>query len=320
MTAIPERHSALSQEALSERSFFSSLVDASCRHGILNEQDLERLQNDLAELLAMQIRRYNNGDSSSIRSELAGELTESIFFTLGIYYKTLPLADAADELKNRPLQHAFTVGQKTIIKKVNVCRLTHRTLVKRLFETPNEFYRSTVADGIGGFFKLYRPEFTAHSIGITADYPTMCGEKDLCGIEFIERYLHNLFFENEFLCMPDRDAVHDCLRHYNPAYAGVPMNLCEPIFNAALACALADEDIGTLTLSRQTCSELSNSLCNKTQDELHFLLSHACMTICDFWNCSDGLREFLNDAVGVTLPSWENALRCDTLGNLLGVK
>lgn len=320
MTAIPERHSALAQEALSERNFFSSLVDASCRHGLLNEQDLERLQNDLAELLAMQIRRYNNGDSSSIRSELAGELTESIFFTLGIYYKTLPLADAADELKNRPLQHAFTVGQKTIAKKVNVCRLTHRTLTKRLFDTPNEFYRSTVVDGISGFFKLYRPEFAAHTIGITADYPTMCGERDLCGIEFIERYLHNLFFENEFLCTFANDTVHDCLKRYDSAFVGVPMNLCEPILNAALACALADEAIDELVLSRRACAELSDRLRDTTQDELHFLLSHACMTICDFQNCSNGLRDFLNGAVAVTLPSWENALRCDTLENLLGVK
>lgn len=320
MTTKPERYSALAQETLSERNYFSSLVEASCRHGLLEEQDVERLQNELAELLATQIRRYNNGDSSSIRSEIAGELTESIFFTLGVYYKSLPLADAAEEMKNRALQYAFTVGQKQILKKVGVCRLTHHTLVKRLFETPNEFYRSTVVDGINGFFKSYRPEFTAHSIGITADYPTMCGEKDRCGIEFIEQYLHNLFFENEFLCMLNKDAVHAQLKRYNPAFSGVPMNLCEPIFNAALACAMTDRDIDELSVSRAACEELYDSLGEKTSDELHLLLSHACGTVCDQLDCSERLREFLNGAVSIVLPSWENALRCGALKNLLGVK
>ena len=61
-----------------------------------------------------------------------------------------------------------------------------------MFQTPNGFWRSTIEGGINGFFRLYRPEFAAHEIHITADYPPLLGRPALQGVEFMERYLQEI--------------------------------------------------------------------------------------------------------------------------------
>ena len=66
-----------------------------------------------------------------------------------------------------------TEGQDCIRCRVAAARARHRRLAGALFETENVFYRATAADGIRGFFRLYRPALFANETHITADYPPL---------------------------------------------------------------------------------------------------------------------------------------------------
>ena len=70
-------------------------------------------------------------------------------------------------------------GLKLIRRKMAVSRHLQKKVLEHLLDTPNVYYRSTIADGINGFFKLYRPQFSAHEIHITADYPVFMGRPEL---------------------------------------------------------------------------------------------------------------------------------------------
>lgn len=317
---VPERYSVVSPEALSRRHYFASLVENAHVAGLLTERDMERIQGELLELLAKQIDRYNNGDSSSIRVEKAQVLTDSILFTLGVSLKSLSVAEGIDAVKDTGLNRLFLDGQRKITRKTNVCRLSHRSLVKNLFETPNEFYSSTVIDGIRGFFKCYSPEYAAHEISITADYPTLMGEEDLCGIEFIENYLHNLFYENLFLKQFSPETVNGFLRRYDPGFAGIPMNLCEPVLNTALCCVLCGKDPMELSPSPEDCNTVEQLLSDKDRDGLHYLLSHSLITLCHQIKADESLSTYLTNCLPNLLPTWENGVKCGTLPHLFGVK
>ena len=126
--------------ALAADNYFLSLLAAGAKQGILTDADLARLQSESLALLAAQTAVYTGGESSSVRTETAQALLDSVFYTLGIALKGFPTPDAAlQALKSRSLAVLLTEGQ----------------------------------DGIRGFFRLYRPALFANETHITADYPPL---------------------------------------------------------------------------------------------------------------------------------------------------
>jgi len=109
-------------------------------------------------------------------------------------------------------------------EKTAISRSLQKKILEHLLDTPNVYYRSTIADGVNGFFKLYRPQFAAHEIHITADYPILAGRPELDGIEFIEQYLRCIEAENAFcICFKPQD-IHHLLCGLTHDYRSVPFN------------------------------------------------------------------------------------------------
>ncbi len=247
MTEGLERSPRIDRTRLRGREYFASLVEQACVCGLLSARDTERLQMECLALLARQLERYNRGMSSSVRVERAQELLESIFFTLSLALKAAPSPDEAAELLRREsIEQLFARGRTRLTRKLQTAQLLHRRLKDGLFETPNVFYRATLVDGIDGFFRLYRPDFFAQEVHITADYPTAAGPCALDGIEFIERYLHDLDCENRFLRRFDAQSVDALLCSLEEGYHLVPMNLFMPVLGTALGCMLTGQNVFAL--------------------------------------------------------------------------
>lgn len=164
---------------------------------------------DIVADLAMD---FTDGLSSSIRIEQAQEFVLSVFYTAGLALKACPSPDeAAFRLASEPLRTLYDEGTKIIKKKLVAARMLRGQVSKNIFAIKNEFYASTIIDGIRGFFKLYNPKFGAHETHITADYPTFLPINDLTGIEFIEKYLERIDIENRFCLCFDSTAASEML-------------------------------------------------------------------------------------------------------------
>ncbi|WP_049948128.1 DUF6179 domain-containing protein [Enterocloster clostridioformis] len=143
-------------------------------------KELSIIQTDLLLILAEQTDKWSRGESSSIPTEKAQDIMISILFVIGIQLKSYQAPEqAVDMLKSEPLKVLFENGLKLIRRKMAVSRHLQKKVLEHLLDTPNVYYRSTIADGINGFFKLYRPQFSAHEIHITADYPVFMGRPEL---------------------------------------------------------------------------------------------------------------------------------------------
>ena len=70
--------------------------------------------------------------------------------------------------------------------------------LNNITEIDNYFYNATLKDGIKGFFKLYNYSYDAHTITISVDYETCIGRPNLYGMEFINKYLEFINYENIF--------------------------------------------------------------------------------------------------------------------------
>ena len=231
------RRTLLDPLALDGRDYFASLLAEGQRCGLLSDRDLSRLQGESLTLLAERADAWSHGLSTSLPAERAQQLLGSVLYIVSLELKAGPTPEeAVERLRREPLAALYAAGQKRITRKLQAARTLHRQLKKTLFPTPNQFYRATLADGVDGFFKLYRPALAAQEIHITADYPTFFGLPPLDGVEFMEEYLRCLSHENRFLRCFAPETVHALLLGLDENYPLLILNLYGPVLAAALEC------------------------------------------------------------------------------------
>ena len=238
-----ERISRIDRSLLSGEHYLSTLLEQAYLTEVLTAPQIEAVQMACLSVLARQTQLYNGMESSSVRVEDAEEILESVLFTIGVCLKEYGNAeDAALALIREGAEALFARGGKRIDRMLKTTKLFHAGLVRRLMETPNVFYRSTVEDGINGFFQLYRPQFGAQQIHITADYPLLHPVADLAGIEFIREYIERVDCENQFCTCFSPVTIHALLCGLPVDYRELPLNLCGPVLTAALGSVLCGKN------------------------------------------------------------------------------
>ncbi len=285
---IPENPSDTFSD-LREEAYAATLVSCAERAGLFSANDKNALQAGLYALLCELAARASKGKSSSLRIERAEELLESAMFSVSMALKVeLTPEDALKKLKRTQIRTLFAEGQKLIRRKILICRAMHKNLCKQLFDTPNVFYRSTVIDGITGFFKLYDPLFGGQELHITADYPTCLGRPSVCGIEFIESYLQRIQAENDFLQLFPAQNVHVFLKKLVPGYAETPMNLFEPVFGRAALLAARGKDPTALEAFDKTDAAAARAFVSDTAS-----LEKAFLGLLDGLNATESVRQYV---------------------------
>ena len=126
-----------------------------------------------------------------------------------------------------------------------------------------------------GFFKLYSPQFSAHEIHITADYPVCQGRPVLEGVEFIEEYLSRIDAENAFCNLFDPVLVHRLLLGLSPDYAQLPVNIFEPVLLSALGLITVGRLPADLGLTPYDILLLEDTFEGKTKEQIESALCTA---------------------------------------------
>ena len=253
-----EKYSLIQPEELDTSDYFSSLIAAAEEKALLSPAQLKAVQQDTLELLSYVTRRFTGFDSSSVTVDKAQSLLESALFTVGVQLKTYPAPDdALQAVLHSGMLSLYREGRRRIDELLARSHAYQSAILENLFPTANRFYAETLIGGISGFFKLYRPDYAAQEMHITADYPTLVQMPALRGIEFIARYLRQLSLENAFLNLFDPALADRLLRAHAPSYAQIPLSLCQPVLCAALGCELTGRDPRELHLSLEDIGALA---------------------------------------------------------------
>lgn len=267
------------KELLNPKFYFQSLVEQARICGLLSDIQLTKIETELVIILTEQIDKWSEGESSSIPTEKAQEIMTSIMFIIGIFLKSCDTPEqAVNILKSKSLKTLFEEGQKLTKRKTAISHGLQKRIINNLFNTSNSFYRSTIVEGLNGFFKLYNPQFSAHEIHITVDYPIYVGRPELCGIEFIERYLRYIEAENGFcICFNEQD-IHHLLCGLTQDYHNIPMNIFEPVLLSALGLTMLERNPKLLNIHRGDISLLYQKFSKQSLNEIINILAQA---LCD---------------------------------------
>lgn len=301
-------------DQLDSELYFQSLLEQAHTKGLLGDNDIERLQYECLHLLAYKTEWYNTGDSSSIRVEKAQDIMTSNLFTISLWLKAYPNPDdAVTALQNEPINEMYQKGRKRIDTVLASTKTIHSKLLHQLVDTQNVFYRSTIVDGIKGFFKLYDPDFAAHEIHITADYPTFISMPKLAGIEFIQTYLNFLYYENLFCSNFATDNIHHLLCGCVEDYQEHLINIYEPILLTVLGCTIAQTDIYCLDISESGAAHLYSLLSDMPQSEIAPLIQNAANELTRILDCPHGLIRYMQNSLPMIISRIETAVQEYTL-------
>ncbi|MDR0905889.1 MAG: DUF6179 domain-containing protein [Oscillospiraceae bacterium] len=223
-----EKIRLIDESRLNSELYFQSLIEEACRLGMITDAELEKIRLGCLELLARKIEFYTKGESSSVRVEIAEMIMASNLFTIGLRLKAYPDADsAAEALTKTKIAELYDSGRQLIDKKLKSAKLTYVRLRRNKLQTQNLAYNKTVDADVKTFFKKYHPDFNAHEIPVTPDYPLCKPIDGLVGIEFLEEYLKSLYSENAFCARFDPNNLHRMLLDCDPRYPDLLINIYE---------------------------------------------------------------------------------------------
>ena len=282
-----ERTGKINNNNLSGEFYFETLVEESIRNNIMTIAEAQRIQLECIALLAKKTGQYTKGKSSSVTAANAQGLLKSILFTLGIALKNYRLPDdAAKALLNKPVEYFFEKGLKKIIALTASCKYIFVLALKNKMKTENEVY-NLVFDAIEGFFKIYNPDFSAHEIHITADYPVCNTQNGIAGIEFIEKYLQSIYYENMFCSYYDYKDLSNLLLGYDINYKNMIFNIFQEVLTVAIGCSLCKNPSKRLNLTDKDINLLKKLFIDKNKDETHKLIKNAFERLVNELNITD---------------------------------
>ncbi len=177
-------------------------------------------------LLKGQIERYTQGDSSSVPLETAGGLLRSLVYTAGLARDEYPGQECSAEA-------LYQKGRERLDRLVKKARRLLYLVQSTMLPVDAPCYREAIEKGIPVFFRDYDPDFAAHETPGDFDYPASipCAAS---GVTWILHFLDTLYWENVFCRRFAIKEAEGVLRAQGLWGVAVPVNIFEPIMEAAL--------------------------------------------------------------------------------------
>ena len=247
-------------------------LDLIPRFPALSPEDALQAQEALWALLRRQARLYAP-ESSSLPTETAAALAESILLTLG--------ADRDPRvLLATDLPEKFRQGQRRLRQKVELTRRLWQTAWATRPEAENRSLLDTL-NSLKHFPDRYDLRFFAQEIPCDIDYQlSQPVPETLRGVDYVNEWLRRLCLEQDFLGRFDPALVRAVLDRSCPDYRGLLINLYEPIAVNSLGLALLGDDPRSLTVAPPRRQRLETLFADLPAPEQKRVLTAGAAALC----------------------------------------
>jgi len=309
-----EHRQLINERNLDKKFYFQSLLGEACEKHLLDDTQIQKIQLELFELMAKQVERYTNDESSSIRVEKAQQLLQSISYCIGVYLKSIHESNRkVDFLKDENISVLFYHGMDVINLSLTKAKSMLANLQKESLKVDNYAYHDTLFTGILEFFHDYDIEYGAHEIPGTIDYPLCNAVSDLLGVEYIYEYLEHFTFENNLCKKFSEDRIQMLLRGYSSESEHVLVNIFELVLTNALGCEMSGQSITKLSLNEKDLALLQNKLEHYNFEELRLKLNIALEHIATEIILEEKVLAYAKDAILRIAMRLEQNLKTRTL-------
>lgn len=300
----------INTETLDKQNHFQSILQALYNNQIITDFELENIQLQVLEILNKQVEIFTRGESSSVRTETAQSIMQSICYCISIYLKSIVDIDfVMMQLKQKPLKELYEQGRKIIDRQVKCAKVLLTAIKKNKIKTQNYAYNDTIDNGLPPFFAHYQPDFGAHEVSGSIDYPLCFDKMDTIGIEYVYSYLQKLLWENQFCSHFTSYRIHCVMHAYDKNYADLLINIFERVLINALGCVICNNNICELNISKPDIEHLQGKLKALSKEELENLLQETAKTLFESLQITNRLQQsYIMDSIRNLSDEIKNAL------------
>ncbi len=154
---------AIRKENIDRKHYTNSLIREAYRVGFLTDDDIAVIQGKIMEQLAEVIRMYTRDDSSSVRTDTAKRLMESLIFNIDVFLLSLDDHDKALAQLSAP-KYEDLYGKGFLINKTDYER-AKMLYTKARYSRKNDgspAYNKVMDKDLYDYLKRYNPKFNAH--------------------------------------------------------------------------------------------------------------------------------------------------------------
>lgn len=266
--------SVIKSEQLDQKNYFKSLIRQAYEKYLITDDEIINIQFQINNLLEKLVYKYNGLESTSIRTEIAQEIQDSIYYKISIYLKKDKNPDdSIKKIRELGLEKIYEEGRKTIYKMLDSIRVMYIKVKQNKLNIDNDIYNDTLIKGIKGFLKIYDPDYKAQDMKITADYPLyndLTGKLE--GIEFIKKYINSIYLENSFCQKFSEEKIKYLLCSYFQNYKDLIINVFEIVLLETFACKLINKNVKDLIITKSQLNEIYLIFKNKEDKEIENII------------------------------------------------
>lgn len=308
----------LQKESIDEGHFFEHLLSIIIEKGYLSTEEIQSLQLQLVNLWTVQIEAYNGGKSSSIPKKQAEKLMQSIYFTLGFYFKRLKdLDESITLMKSYPLKELFEKGQRLIKEAVEDTREAFERFKLGLLPTQNIAYQDTYSKGLSPFFALYNLKFESQECPCSIDYPLSNDDMKRVGAEYMISYIEKSTLEHSLCLKFSFIEIEALLKAYHEGYEHLLINIYELVLINTIGRILLGKSLDSLKLEEGEVQLLESQLSTQNNEALSQVLQEGareCLKRLDL--LSSEMNRYVYQTVSKFIPHVKEALKQGTLGQI----
>ncbi len=320
--AYVKKHSKININNLERNRYALSLLDEACRTGATDSSVVAIFHNQLLSILADLILKYTRGRSSSVRSETAQVILESILYSIDAALLSLNDPDSSlDMLRNLRLDNVYENGLALVNSVFTESKIIYEEIALGKLTVNNLSYNSAIDKDLPLFFEKYDPVFKAHDHMASMDYPLFCDDMSLQGIFYIHQYVKKLHLENHFCLLFPPEAVRHLLSSYSQTYMidsqDALINIFEIVLTNSIFAVLSGQSPDQLDISPDKYDGLVKSLKYLNREQYSSQIGGAIEEVLDFLHIEHALaREYARNIEAVLIPRIENALLHGCLSNI----
>lgn len=285
------------EELLNQEYYFQSLLQYAYSNNLLNKEQFENIQIQIIGILKELVGYYTMGESTSVRVEVAESLLLSIYYTISLFLKNnFKAIESIDLIKKNNIKEIFNKGQKLLKVKLNECTTLLEYITKTKILIKNYAYIDTMEYGIPLFFKEYNFRYESHEVPGSIDYPLANYEINLAGVEYIERYLKNLYLENLFCSNFNFKDIDELLNGYDKKSYHLLINVFKIVLTNSIGSILLNRSAKNLLITSSDKIYIEYKLKDLSEAQLKDNILMAIEKICsEFSIDNQELINYLNN-------------------------
>lgn len=265
---------------LNPNQYTVSLLKEAYRVGLVDKNIIDSIQVQIVLILKELILRYTKGESTSVTTETAEKILNSVYYSIDAYIKSFYNPEYNIEvLRSRKIKEIYEEGIKIIMSCFSETKALYDKVLKSKVDVSLIAYNYTINEGFSGFFRDYGIVFNAHDTMADIDYPLVFDDMSIRGIFYIKQYLEKLYLENQFCKHFRSEDIERVLISYGRTYKidyKVPLiNIFEIVMNNSIFSALSGNHGRNIVISKPQYEMLERKLKNLSPSEIDFQVERA---------------------------------------------